>query len=223
MTQPTAFVFDLDGTLVDSVYPHVAAWAEAAATQGIAVPSWRLHRRIGLRGDLFARALLHDAGRKIEGSVIERLQAAHAEAYQKYAADVALLPGAKDLLRRLKAADCPFAIATSGKRASAEPMLDRLDPPDDVPIVTGDDADAAKPAPDLFLIAAERLGLDPQGLYAVGDSVWDMLAAKRAGMVGIGVLTGGFGAAELVQAGANLVYDDAATLADRLYETGIAA
>jgi HAD superfamily hydrolase (TIGR01509 family) len=216
-----ALVFDLDGTLVDSVYQHVLAWHEALRTTGMELSVWRIHRRIGMSGGLFARALLRETGRELDGELRVRLQDLHAQAYRRQVDQVRPLPGAQALLRRLTELDCPWAIATSGRMQSAGPTLALLDVPDGVPIVTRDQVAHAKPNPDLFLEAARRLRVEPTEAMVVGDSVWDLLAARRARMLGIGLLSGGYGPDELERAGAYRVYEDPADLMRHLDEVGV--
>lgn len=217
----TALVFDLDGTLVDSVYQHVIAWHQALLAAGIELSIWRIHRRIGMSGGLFARALLRETGRDLEPEMLQRLQDLHAEAYARLAGDVRPLPGACELLSHLTAVGCPWAIATSGRMQTARTTLERLGVPEEVPVVTRDMVERAKPDPDLFLAAIARLGIEAENVYVVGDSVWDMLAARRARTLGVGLLSGGYGTEELERAGAYRVYDDPAMLMRHLYELGI--
>ncbi len=215
-----AFLFDLDGTLLDSVYQHVVAWHEALLDAGIAVPAWSVHRRIGMSGGLFLGALAHETGRAFDEHDVGRLTAAHAAAFERMRASVRPLPGARELLAHLSEREVPWAIATSGLDASARPALALLGVPDAV-LVTRDDVRHAKPDPDLFLAAATAIGADPSHCLVVGDSVWDLLASRRAGILGLGVMTGGYGAGELERAGAYRVYEDPADLLDRLYEVGV--
>lgn len=217
----TALVFDLDGTLVDSVYQHVLAWHRALLESGIELSIWRIHRRIGMSGGLFTRALLRETGRALDAGFLQQLQERHAAAYRQLAGDVRPLPGALALLEQLSRIGCPWAIATSGRIETAGPVLARLAVPENVPVVTRDQVRHAKPDPDLFLAAVERLGVSSANAYAVGDSVWDMLAARRAGMLGVGLLSGGYGTGELERAGAYRVYDDPAMLMAHLDELGI--
>jgi HAD superfamily hydrolase (TIGR01509 family) len=215
-----ALVFDLDGTLVDSVYQHVLAWHDALHASGIELSVWRIHRRIGMSGGLFTRQLLRETERKLDEATLDELRARHAEAYLRRIDQVRPLPGARALLARLTALDCPWAIATSGRMESAGPALALLDVPEGIPIVTRDQVAHAKPDPDLFLEAARRLGVDPVDAVVVGDSVWDLLAARRARMLGIGLLSGGYGTDELERAGAYRVYEDPADLLQHLDEVG---
>jgi HAD superfamily hydrolase (TIGR01509 family) len=216
-----AFLFDLDGTLVDSVYQHVLAWRQALEQAGIELAVWRIHRKIGMSGGLFANALLRETGLPVSAEQAERLQHLHAEAYAAYAGQVRPLPGARELLKALTSLRVPWAVATSGRRASAEPTLDVLGVPEGVPIVTRDQVAHAKPDPDLFLAAAERLGVDITTSVVVGDSVWDLLAARRARALGVGLLSGGYGLDELQAAGAYRVYEDPADLLRHLDEVGV--
>jgi HAD superfamily hydrolase (TIGR01509 family) len=219
--QRNVFVFDLDGTLVDSVYQHVLAWQEAMEDAGIELSVWRIHRRMGMSGGLFVGALLRELGRPVEAELVARLQQAHAQAYRRRAGQVRLLPGARELLAHLTRAGVPWAVATSGLRTAAEPALKLLEVPAGVPVVTRDQVERAKPDPDLFLAAAERLGADVADAVVVGDSVWDLLAARRARALGIGLLSGGYGREELERAGAYRVYDDPADLLLHLDEVGV--
>ena len=218
---PPAFLFDLDGTLIDSVYQHVIAWRMALAGVGIDLSVWRVHRRIGMSGGLFVQALLAETGRSLSTAEIQELQAAHTAEYLAMAGSVTALPGAAELLATLTARGIGWAIATSGLAASARPALRLLGLPDDAPLVTRDMVEHAKPDPDLFLAAAALLGIDPRYAMVVGDSVWDLLAARRAGALGIGVLSGGYGREELERAGAYRVYADPADLLSRIYEVGV--
>ena len=216
-----ALVFDLDGTLVDSVYQHVVAWHHALLANGIELSIWRIHRRIGMSGGLFTRALLRETGREYDPDLLDGLRQAHAEAYNRMSGEVRPLPGAVELLQRLTAVGCAWGIATSGRMETAGPVLKKLGVPDGVPIITRDMVAHAKPDPDLFLACIDRLGVDPASVYVVGDSVWDLLAARRAGTLGIGLLSGGYGTEELERAGAYRVYEDPAMLLSHLDELGV--
>ena len=219
--RPPSFLFDLDGTLVDSVYQHVLAWREALEREGIELSVWRIHRRIGMSGGLFVQGLLRETGRPLDPAVLERLQRGHAEAYARLRPQVRPLPGARDLLAHLTGAGVPWAIATSGRLESAGPAIASLGVPEGVPVVTRDQVSRAKPDPDLFIAAAERLGVDIADSVVVGDSVWDLLAARRARALGVGLLSGGYGAVELERAGAYRVYEDPADLLRHLDEVGV--
>lgn len=216
-----ALLFDLDGTLVDSVYQHVLAWREALEALEIELAVWRIHRRIGMSGGLFAYALSHETGRSITADQAAELQRIHAAAYLRQIDDVRPLPGARELLADLARAGVPFAIATSGRRESAGRTLALLGVDAGIPVITRDRVERAKPDPDLFLAAAAELGIPITSCWVVGDSVWDLLAAQRARALGIGVLSGGYGRDELERAGAYRVYDDPADLLRHLDEIGI--
>jgi HAD superfamily hydrolase (TIGR01509 family) len=216
-----AFLFDLDGTLIDSVYQHVIAWRAALSRLDIDLSVWRIHRRIGMSGGLFVSALLRETGRTLSEADIAMLQRAHGEEYLAQADSVRALPGATELLAALTGRGVPWAIATSGYRATAGHALGMLGLPEDAPMITRDMVRHAKPDPDLFLAAAALLGVDPRHAMVVGDSVWDLLAARRAGSLGIGLLSGGYGREELERAGAYRVYSDPADLLARADEVGV--
>ncbi len=216
-----AFLFDLDGTLIDSVYQNVIAWRNALAKMNIDLSVWRIHRRIGMSGGLFVSALLRETGCTLSEQDIESLQQDHLAEYLAQVDSVHALPGAAELLAALTEHGVPWAIATSGRAAMARRALPMLGLPDDAPMVTREMVAHAKPDPDLFLAAAAMLGIDPKNAWVVGDSVWDLLAARRAGALGIGLLSGGYGREELERAGAYRVYADPADLLARADEVGV--
>jgi HAD superfamily hydrolase (TIGR01549 family) len=217
----SAFLFDLDGTLIDSVYQHVLAWSEALQEVGLSLSVWKLHRRIGMSGGLFVNALARELGDRLDPDMLERLPDLHAEAYIRHYDTVTPLPGAKELLATLTEHGVPWAIATSGVERYAGLARALLEIPDDTPMVTRDQVRYAKPDPDLFLTAARRIGVDIRNSFVVGDSVWDLLAAQRARALGIGVLSGGYGREELLNSGAFRVYEDPADLLAHLDEVGV--
>jgi len=215
------FLFDLDGTLVDSVYQHVLAWKEALDAEGIELSVWRIHRKIGMSGGLFTNQLLRETGIEISAERVERLRYAHAAAYREQTNHIRPLPGARELLTWLSEAGIRWAIATSGRMETAAVNLAALGvDPDRSPVVTRDQVKYAKPDPDLFLAAAERLSAPIETAVVVGDSIWDMLAAIRCRALGVGLLSGGYGPDELRQSGAFRVYDDPADLLRRIDEVG---
>jgi HAD superfamily hydrolase (TIGR01549 family) len=218
-----ALLFDLDGTLVDNVYQHVLAWREAFEQVGIELAVWRIHRQIGMSGGLFVNALMREIGHQVTAEEAERIQRLHREAYNRQVHLVRPLPGARDLLAYLSRMKVPHAIATSGYIETAQHTLKVLEIGPDVPIVTRDQVAHAKPDPDLFLAAAERLGRPIRDCIVVGDSVWDQLAARRAWALSVGLLSGGYGEDELMRAGAYRVYQDPADLMKHLDEIGIRA
>ena len=220
-SQQTAFLFDLDGTLVDSVYQHVLAWQAALDAEGIELSVWRIHRKIGMSGGLFTNMLLRETGGAIDPQRIDRLRQLHAAAYNSISATIRPLPGARALLDYLSTAGIPWGIATSGRMETAGPVLDTLGVDRSrVPVVTRDQVKYAKPDPDLFLAVAERLSVPIETTTVVGDSVWDMLASRRARALGIGLLSGGYGLDELERAGAYRVYEDPADLLAHIDEVG---
>jgi len=216
-----AFLFDLDGTLLDSVYQHVLAWREALEAAGIELSVWRIHRRIGMSGGLFIHALLREIGHEVTPAIVEQVQRTHGEAYKRSSSEIRPLPGARELLTYLSQAKIPWAIATSGRLANAQRGLKVLEVNSKVPVVTREQVERAKPDPDLFFAAAERLGVRIDESVVVGDSVWDLLAARRARALGVGLLSGGYGQEELERAGAYRVYEDPADLLRHLDEVGV--
>jgi HAD superfamily hydrolase (TIGR01509 family) len=217
----TGVLFDLDGTLVDSVYQHVLAWRKAFAAAGLDVAVWKIHRRIGMSGGLFARALLGETDLPVTAALAEELQSAHRDAYVDLADTVRPLPGSDALLAKLTELGVPWAIATSSGEVTAARTMSQLTMPATVPVITRDRVQRAKPDPDLFLAAADALGVPIEDCVVVGDSVWDLLAARRARALGVGLLSGGYGQDELERAGAFRVYEDPADMLVHLHEIGI--
>ena len=220
MPQP-AFLFDLDGTLIDSVYQHVIAWREALEEVGVNLAVWKIHRRIGMSGGLFVAALRRELRTELDEETLARLPDLHAEAYSRHYPGVRPLNGATELLARLDQEGIPWAIATSGAERTAGKARALLGLPEDTPMVTRDLVRYAKPDPDLFVTAAAKIDVDIRDSLVVGDSVWDLLAARRAGALGIGLLSGGYGREELVHAGAFRVYEDPADMLEHLDEIGV--
>ena len=216
-----AFLFDLDGTLIDSVYQHVVAWGEALEEVGISLSVWKIHRRIGMSGGLFVTALARELETNLDAETLSRLPGLHGEAYLRRIDSVRALPGASELLATLTSHGVPWAIATSGAERYARPALEMLELGPQTPLVTRDQVRYAKPDPDLFLTAAERIGVDIRDSIVVGDSVWDLLAARRARALGIGLLSGGYGREELLYAGALRVYEDPRDVLAHLDEVGV--
>jgi HAD superfamily hydrolase (TIGR01549 family) len=216
-----ALIFDLDGTLVDTVYAHVFSWQRALAEAGMAVDGWRIHRRIGMSGGLFTRAIAREIGRDITEVEADALQRRHGELFHEFLPERTALPGAVKLLRFLREAGVPHGIATSGRRPEIDASLEVLGVGAETVVVERGDVLRAKPAPDLFLNCQQRLGVPVDDCYVVGDAVWDLLAARRARMLSIGLLSGGYGEDELTRTGAFRVYRDADELHDSLDELGI--
>ena len=216
-----ALIFDLDGTLVDTVYAHVFSWQRALAEAGMAVDGWRIHRRIGMSGGLFTRAIAREIGREITETEADALQQRHGELFHEFLPERTPLPGAVKLLRFLREAGVPHGIATSGRRPEIDASLEVLGVGAETVVVERGDVLRAKPAPDLFLNCQQRLGVPVDDCFVVGDAVWDLLAARRARMLSIGLLSGGYGEDELTRTGAFRVYRDAEELQDSLDELGI--
>ncbi len=217
-----ALIFDLDGTLVDTVYAHVYAWQRALLEIDLPVDGWRIHRRIGMSGGLFARAVAREIGRSLTDDESEALQRRHGEIFREILPERRPLPGAVELLKALRRNEVVYGIATSGRRPEIDKSLSVLGVPDDAVVVDRGDVLRAKPEPDLFLACQQRLGVPVNECYVIGDAVWDLLAARRAGMLSVGLLSGGYGEDELRAAGAFRVYRDAQELLESLDELGIA-
>jgi HAD superfamily hydrolase (TIGR01509 family) len=214
-------LFDLDGTLVDSAYQHVLAWHETFIDFRMDIPNWKIHRRIGMSGSFFLPPLLREIGHSANSATIKRLEKRHAKYFTHRIETVRILPGARELLRHLSKIGLPWTIATSGEHAQTEKLVKGLHLPKSLPIVTGDDVKNAKPAPDIFLLASEKLGVSISDCIIVGDSPWDLLAGRRMKALGVGLLCGGYAEEELERAGAHLVYADPAELLENLAELGI--
>ena len=214
-------IFDLDGTLVDTVYAHVFAWQRALDEMGMPIDGWRIHRRIGMSGGLFARAVAREVGRPLDDPELEAVQRRHGQLFRELLPERRPLPGAVELLAELRDRGVVHGIATSGRRPEIDASLEALRIGPETTIVERGDVLRAKPEPDLFIECARRLGVEPDECYVVGDAVWDLLAARRAGMLSVGVLSGGYGEDELIRAGAYRVYRDAAELDTWLDELGV--
>jgi HAD superfamily hydrolase (TIGR01549 family) len=223
-TQP-AILFDLDGTLVDTVYQHVAAWSAPLKSVGILIPDWKIHRRVGMSGKSMLQQLLREPEmqkRKLNRKLnVEALEKKHDTEFTRLSRQVRVLPGAEDLLRHLTRNNVRWAIATTGNKKQTRRLLQSFNIPTSTVIVTGDDVAQAKPSPDIFVLAAERLGVPIENCVVTGDSVWDMLAAGRRRALGVGILAGGYSKDELSQAGAFRVYADPADMLLHIEDLGI--
>jgi len=216
-----ALIFDLDGTLVDTVYAHIFAWQRALAEAGMALEGWRIHRKIGMSGGLFTRAVAREVGHDISPMEEAALLNRHGELFLQLLPERRPLPGAVELINFLKSNKILFGVATSGRRPEINASLEVVGIGPETIIVERGDVARAKPEPDLFLACQQRLGVGVGDCYVIGDAVWDLLAARRAGMLSVGLLSGGYGEAELSQAGAFRIYRDPAELHRSLDELGI--
>jgi len=220
-TPMPALLFDLDGTLMDSNYEHIAAWHEVFRSKGVEIPNARIHRCVGMSGKLMVRAIFTELGRNIGPRKIEQLEELHKRKFGKRLPSIRTLPGARELLKDLSRRGIKWAIATGGDPESVKRMIEPMHIPAKAPVITADHVEKAKPDPDVFLMAARRLDVEMRDCIVVGDSVWDILGARRAKALGVGLLCGGYSAAELEQAGAYRVYKDPADLHVHLAEIGI--
>ncbi|HEY0747305.1 MAG TPA: HAD family hydrolase [Steroidobacteraceae bacterium] len=216
-----ALIFDLDGTLIDSVYPHTLAWQETLNEVQMRVPAWEIQRRIGISGKLLVKTLGRARERSFDEATIEKLEKRHDTLYRNYAMLQLPLPGAIELLKFLRDAKVSHGIATTGKRSEIEGALRALEIGPDTIVVDGSSTRNAKPEPDLFVKCQEKLDVQKPDCLIVGDAVWDIHAARRAGILAVGVLTGGFGEQELSNAGAMRVYRDAGALLTSIDELGL--
>ncbi|MDV6262505.1 HAD family hydrolase [Rhodococcoides yunnanense] len=204
-----AVLLDIDGTLVDSNYVHVDAWSRAFRDAGREVPSWRVHRSIGIDGSKMLKALVGSS----DSAVAQEAKKLHGEYYADASSDLEVLPDARELLADLNARGLTVVLATSAPESELSTLRDLLDVEDSVAVVTsGEDAEVAKPEPDIIAVALERAGVVAERALMVGDSVWDIESAGRAGVRAIGVLSGGISRSELLDAGAVAVFDDPADL-----------
>jgi HAD superfamily hydrolase (TIGR01509 family) len=217
-----AFIFDLDGTLIDSVYAHILAWQQAIGEADIPVDAWHIHRRIGMSGTVLLHALCQELGCQVSSTQADQIEKRHAELYPSFQHEHRPLRGAVKLIAKLRAAQIPFGIATSGSRPGIDPSLKALGIERDVVVVEGKEVGHPKPEPDEFLRCQQTLGVRTDECFVVGDAVWDLLAAGRARMFSIGLLSGGNSAEELFKAGAFRVFADTEELRESLYQLGIA-
>ncbi|MGZ4494675.1 MAG: HAD family hydrolase [Nocardioides sp.] len=211
-------VLDVDGTLVDSVYRHTVAWAEAFRSVGVTVPAWRLHRAIGMGGDRLVTAV---AGEQVETEHGDEVRRRHGELFSAGIDEVTALPGAAELVPELRRRGLTVVLASSGGREQTERLLALVGGEELTGsgrwLVTSDDVERSKPAPDLVSAAVERVGGDRVAM--VGDAVWDVEAAREHAALRIGLLCGGFGEAELRDAGADAVFESPQDLLDNLDAT----
>lgn len=216
MTSPApvdTVVLDLDGTLVDSVYVHTLAWVEALREVGLDVPSYRVHRAIGMGGDKLVEAVVGQAAENVVGNTVRDLQA---RSFEKRFSEVRALEGATELLEACRTAGLRVVLASSSQAELTDQLLALVDEARLIDEVVPGSAGSSKPEPDLVETALARAG--SRRAFLVGDAVWDVEAAERAGIPCVGLLTGGYAEAELESAGAVAVLDTPRSLAERLGE-----
>jgi HAD superfamily hydrolase (TIGR01509 family) len=222
MSSARIAVLDVDGTLVDSNYQHALAWYRAFRSLGEIYPVWRIHRLIGMGGDKLVAAL---GGDEVDQRIGDEVRERWVREADPLMAEVAPLPGARELILALEDRGHRVVLASSGKPHHVEHSLDLLDVRDVVDgWTTSQDVEATKPAPDLLHVALQKIG-EPEDApsVVVGDSVYDVEAAKKAGMPAICVRSGGFGDDELRAAGARAIYDTPADLRAALDDTDLFA
>ena len=221
MSSPRIAVLDVDGTLVDTNYQHALAWYRAFRSLGETFPIWRIHRLIGMGGDQLVAAL---GGADVEERIGDAARERWVEEADPLMDEVALLPGARELILALKERGHRVVLASSGKPHHVDHALDLLDVRDVVDgWTTSEDVEETKPAPDLLHVALEKIGAPADApSVVIGDSVYDVEAAKNAGMPAIVVRSGGFGDDELRDAGAVGIYDTPADLTAELDATALA-
>lgn len=213
-------LFDVDGTLVDTTYLHAVCWWDALRANGHHVPMANIHHAIGMGGD---ELLDHLLGKDRDHDADDTLSDTHLALYQQYWQRLQALPGASDLLRRCKAAGLQVVLASSASQQELDALMAVLDADDAVDVgTTADDADSAKPAPDIVHAALERAGLDAADVVFVGDAVWDAAACEKAGVPFVGVTCGGTPEADLREAGAVEVWRDPADLVENFERSALA-
>lgn len=210
-------IFDVDGTLVDTNYHHAVAWYRAFRRYGVTRPLWRIHRAIGMGGDMLVAAV---AGDEVEDRHGDAVRAAWTEEFDELIPEIQPFAGAHELLREVKRRGFRLVLASSGQAKHVEAFLDLVDGKALADAwTTSDDAERSKPAPDLVQTALDKVG-GGAGVM-IGDSTWDAVAAGKLGVPTIAVRTGGFSVDELREAGAEQVYDSLEQLRDRLGETAL--
>lgn len=217
---PPAVLFDIDGTLVDSNYLHVHAWSRAFAEVGIPVEAWRIHRSIGMDGSTLVGALADDADENSR----ERVKDLHSRYYKELTPELRRLPGARELLEVVHQLELQIVLATSAPEDELSILREVLDSDHLVSSVTSSaDVETAKPQPAIVEVALDRAGVPAAHAVFVGDAVWDVVAAQRAGVETVALLSGGASQAELENAGAARVFENPLELCQHLDDTPIAA
>ncbi len=210
-------ILDIDGTLVDTNYQHTLAWYRAFRANGIKLPLWRIHRHIGMGGDQVVPALTDEATERRLG---EEIRDREKEAYGELIGEVETMEGSRELIDELRRRGHKVVLASSAKSDEVDHYLDLLDARELADAwTTSGDVEATKPQPDLVTAALEQVGGAPGDAVMIGDTPWDVKAARRAGVETLTVRTGGFSAEELREAGALEVFESVAELLERLDET----
>jgi HAD superfamily hydrolase (TIGR01509 family) len=212
LSRANAFVFDLDGTLVDTVETRIVAWLRTFDEFGIAANRTQVARLIGSDGKRVAQVVGQAAGEAVDAERAEAIDKRAGDIYSELNADPKVLPGAIELLQALDERGLLWAVATSSRREQVGASIDALGLWRRPIIIDGSQVARAKPAPDLLLAAARELGVEPSGAWYVGDAIWDMQAANAAGMPAIGVVSGSATSDELSEAGALYTVKDLAEL-----------
>lgn len=221
LSEPAALLFDLDGTLVDTVHVRIEAWSRAFAQFDIPVDRDRLGGYVGCDGRWLAREIGRAAGRQLDWAASDEIDRVAGATFDELNASPVALPGAAELLTALEESRLTFAIATSSQPGQVAASVAALRLPSPPPITDGSHVEHAKPAPDLLLASAAQLGIAPERCWYVGDSTWDMQAATAARMLAIGVTTGAASAELLLEAGASVSMPSLTMLLDHLRERGL--
>ncbi|HTU84246.1 MAG TPA: HAD family hydrolase [Solirubrobacteraceae bacterium] len=210
-------ILDIDGTLVDTNYHHAIAWFRAFRQHDIVLPIWRIHRHLGMGGDQMVGALTDERTEQEKG---DEIRATEKTLYFQFIGEVEPMDGSRELIERLKERGHAVVLASSAKSDEVDHYLDLLDARELADAwTTSADVESTKPAPDLVSSALERAGASPDDAIMVGDTPWDVEAAGKAGVKTIAVLTGGFAAAELEEAGAAAVFESVVELCGKLDQT----
>jgi HAD superfamily hydrolase (TIGR01509 family) len=218
---PRIAILDVDGTLVDTNYHHAIAWFRAFRRHDVTLPVWEIHRHIGMGGDQLVAAV---AGDEVEKRLGDEVREQQGELYEELIDEVRPMEGSRELILGLREAGNRVVLASSAKSDEIDHYLDLLDAREIVDgWTTADDVESTKPEPDLVHAAIDKAGCEPSDATLIGDTVWDVLAAHRAGVETLGVLTGGFSADELWDAGAKQVYESVKELLAQLSNTPLAS
>jgi HAD superfamily hydrolase (TIGR01509 family) len=216
---PRVAILDVDGTLVDTNYHHAIAWFRAFRRHFLTLQVWRIHRHIGMGGDQLVAAL---AGDEVEERLGDSIRDAESELYRELIGEVQAMEGSRQLIEDLKDAGNAVVLASSAKEWEVQHYLELLGAAEMVDAwTTSDDVERTKPEPDLVRAAMEKIGGRPEEAMLIGDTVWDVEAAHRAGVEALAVLTGGFSEQELSDAGARDVFTSVEELRQSLVETSL--